>query len=431
MWWIEGAPGAAGARDVRSAVLRGTHFGLHVDRGRRFEASFPIHMDAALEEGDRLRARTCLGPRRRWLRIDPYGRAVHEPCCAGNVYDVQGVSPVRSSVAANAAAMGIDAGHMRWSSLARATPPAYSELLFGQAAMHEAQRRFGVPVITHDEMTARPSWARRVMSSWLVGAGAAHEEAGMALEAPREPSGAAVRSASVAAGGLDGSPPDEEDGVAVPRGGREARWSEEDWGLSEVDFREVYFTHAGGYDQSLVGGSSPNWLGRFSRRRLDPFAEWESNLVGRNTFVHLPSADWSRLERAAKAAVGRGDGTRLTVVVPTHDAGARARLEQAGFRTLRQFARRTVSRLDGASTVHVAPESDVSVMWAGRRRSSPPSLVLDREVCRVHMDPVDAGTEPKPSAEAKHMRSWTEIPWVFRGSRTAGWGRGFRRRSRR
>ena len=82
--------GAASHMASEAVVLRGCHFGLQVDRGRRFEANFPVHVDAALRVGEQLRWRTCLGERRRWLRLDPYGRPVREPCCAGNLYAVQG-----------------------------------------------------------------------------------------------------------------------------------------------------------------------------------------------------------------------------------------------------------------------------------------------------------------------------------------------------
>ena len=88
-----------------AVVLRGSHFGLHVERGRKFETNFLVHMDDALRHGDELRALTCLGPRRRWLRIDPYGRAVREPCCDGNLFAVQGDGPTRSTLAQNAEAI--------------------------------------------------------------------------------------------------------------------------------------------------------------------------------------------------------------------------------------------------------------------------------------------------------------------------------------
>ena len=59
-------------------------------------------------------------------------------------------------------------------------------------------------------------------------------------------------------------------------------------------------------------------------------------------------------------------------------------------------------------------------MWAGRRCSVAPKVTLDRDMCKAHMDPIDAGTEPKEPAERKHERSWTRIEvdphrWVGKG----------------
>jgi hypothetical protein len=126
LWWMENVLGAVHEMSDNSTVLRGAWFGLHVDRGRRFETNFPVQVDAALTRGEELRARTCLGGRRRWLRLDPFGRPVRAACCAGNLFAVQGSNPTRSSVAENAHAMGVDPSHMRWAGLAQAIPPAYA-----------------------------------------------------------------------------------------------------------------------------------------------------------------------------------------------------------------------------------------------------------------------------------------------------------------
>ena len=63
----------------------------------------------------------------------------------------------------------------------------------------------------------------------------------------------------------------------------------------------------------------------------------------------------------AEGALSAGGGTRITAIVPTRAGGVRARLESIGFRVLRQFGKKLASRAFGRSTVHVAPESDVSV----------------------------------------------------------------------
>ena len=120
LWWMENVLGAVHEMSEGSTVLRGAWFGLHVDRGRRFETNFEVHVDADLKRGEELRARTCLGGRRRWLRLDPFGRPVRTACCEGNLFAVQGSNPTRSSVAENAHAMGVDPSHMRWAGLAQA-----------------------------------------------------------------------------------------------------------------------------------------------------------------------------------------------------------------------------------------------------------------------------------------------------------------------
>ena len=184
LWWMENVLGAVHEMSCNSTVLRGAWFGLHVDRGRRFETNFPVHVDDALSEGERLRARTCLGGRRRWLRLDPFGRPVRAACCGGNLFAVQGGNPTRSSVAENAHAMGIDASHMRWTGLAQAIPPAYAELLVGQAAMYECWTKYGVPMMTYDDYVADSRVCARRMSAWLRGAGEAAPHAGLELVGP-------------------------------------------------------------------------------------------------------------------------------------------------------------------------------------------------------------------------------------------------------
>ena len=64
-------------------LLRGASFGLRVDRARVWETSFEMHVDRALSAGgDRLRRGCCLGTRRRWPRLDAFGRWEVRPCCA-------------------------------------------------------------------------------------------------------------------------------------------------------------------------------------------------------------------------------------------------------------------------------------------------------------------------------------------------------------
>jgi hypothetical protein len=83
-WAIENVTGASAEMAPHTTLLRGSMFGLHVDRPRLWEASFDLHVDEALLEGGRkLRQGCCLGFRRRWRRLDPWGRPEMHDCCAG------------------------------------------------------------------------------------------------------------------------------------------------------------------------------------------------------------------------------------------------------------------------------------------------------------------------------------------------------------
>ena len=67
---------------------------------------------------------------------------------------------------------GIDASHMSYAGLAQAILPDCATFVFGQAVMHTLRTRFGFEVPTFDEHLAHPrESARRMMHSWLRGAG--------------------------------------------------------------------------------------------------------------------------------------------------------------------------------------------------------------------------------------------------------------------
>jgi len=405
--------------DAKAAILRGTHFGLHVDRGRKFETNFPVYIDSALRRGDDLRARTCLGGRRRWLRIDPFGRPAREVCCAGNLFAVQGTAPTRSSVAENAVAMGIDAHHMRWSALAQAIPPAYSQLLFGQAAMHEVHTRFGVPLITHDQMVARPEWAQNELRKWLRGAGAAPAAAGLGFE--QLPAGAAweamaAREARLAAWAASEAEarPEGASAARVARGSTKAAWSGSDWSLSEVDFREAYYSRHGGYSQCVVGGEAECWLGSFVARPSVIGSARVEALAGRNTFFHTSLAELDSWEEAACRAVAESPGTRVSAVMPGGDTGddARRRVERwraAGFFVSRDLGERSVRIGRGASGMDAKPESRMVILSAGRRHAVASKLSMDRAQAAAFMDPIDAGRSKKEDADKKLERAWEPI----------------------
>ena len=182
-WALENVRGARKHLGAQAVELRGSFFGLRVDRPRCYEAGFPLHVDTWLQGGgDRLRARCCLGRRRRWRELDYFGRPVTEPCCTGNIFAVQSTHPWRATVQESAEAMGVGVCGVVYERLAQAAPPAYAEYVFGQMCMHAAHERFGSPIITFDEMLERPDSARRELARWLRGAGDDAPSAGLALE---------------------------------------------------------------------------------------------------------------------------------------------------------------------------------------------------------------------------------------------------------
>jgi hypothetical protein len=137
--------------ELEQRLLTGALFGLRVDRPRLFETNFSFRVDKAL-----------VGQGRELRRADErYRRTICE--CS--------------------AAMGLDEDHMDLQGLTRAAPPVYGEYVFGQAAMQEVKRRFGLEAITFDEYLANPERSRRLMSHWLRGVGGASPDQGVELVA--------------------------------------------------------------------------------------------------------------------------------------------------------------------------------------------------------------------------------------------------------
>ena len=182
LYAIENVVGAASELEG-SRLLRGAYFGLNVDRPRLFECNFDLHVDRALKVGgDALRGGMCLGERRRWRRLDPFGRPDACACCSGNLWAVQGDKPFRCTPAECSAAMGLDDGHMSYEGMTQAVPPVYAELLFAQACMRDLEREFSLRPILFDEHEAAPEETRRRMAHLLQGAGAAAPSQGVELE---------------------------------------------------------------------------------------------------------------------------------------------------------------------------------------------------------------------------------------------------------
>ena len=113
LYVIENVKGAAAEMEDSAVLIYDSYFGLRLDRPRFFEAIFDLHVDEFLRvPGLALRSRGCLGTRRKWRRMDPFGRPEWTECCAGTLYPMQGLAPHGFSADEGAWAMGMDPGTM-------------------------------------------------------------------------------------------------------------------------------------------------------------------------------------------------------------------------------------------------------------------------------------------------------------------------------
>ena len=74
-----------------------------------------------------------------------------------------------------------------------------AQLVSLQMAMHVAHERYGVPVITFDQMLVSPERARRTMARWFRGAGDDAVDAGVELVGRPEPTDASAVDTGVVA----------------------------------------------------------------------------------------------------------------------------------------------------------------------------------------------------------------------------------------
>ena len=376
-WALENVMGAASYMAGSSIELFGQLFGLRVDRARKIETSFPLRIDEAVRRpGLALRACTCLGRRRRWRRVDCFGRP-EPPCCHGNIFAVQGTAPWRCTSAECAAAMDVDRDHMSFDRLAQAIPPAYSRLVWGQMCMQIAHDEFSVPLVSFDDHVADPAATSRVLKQWLRGAGDDSAEAGLALR-----SGQVVTGDRVAAEPQQGVVECQEGSMEVP---------------SPVEdiFREVFYSHVGGFDQRWTSGSD-HWLDVLRGHRRLESAPSDEQLLGRNTFVDVSHRQMKRcMQRIADCVHAAGRGTRVTAVVPARYASWLGRL---GFRQVVGFAE---------------PDGRV-FMSMGQAGSGCAESYLDHDACTPHMDPRDRGIDTWQSARVdaeKRARAWQPVWW--------------------
>ena len=406
----ENVVGAGSEMADDRTILRGCFTGDRVDRPRLFEANFKVVVDVAISEpGLRLRQGCCLGLRRRWRRIDSFGRPVMTDCCEGNIWAVQGDKPLRCTRAECAAAMGIDGDHMDYDGLSQALPPAYTQYLFGQACMREVEREFGIPAITYDEHLANPEGTSRRMRHWLRGAGGPSPDQGVGFEERRSnPApqvdllcGACVSEAPAEAGG--GLRPAYAPVHTDATGDLLEPPSEDTVGVAE--WRELWYSWAGDYDQVHGSPAALAALGVFGHiGSMSSIAGEE--LRGSNSLIGAGRESVRRLAARVAQLADRERGTRVTLEVL--DRADEARLRGLGF----SLVRRVEGGAPAYATAHVAAQGRVArSYWAiGTEKSARVSKV-DYEALGEHMDPMDrpgATGEPK---SAKMARSYMPVPW--------------------
>lgn len=415
LYVIENVLGAKSEMD-RGLLLRGEHFGEHVSRPRAFEANFPLVLDEALKgPGDELSAGTCLGFRRRWRRLDPFGRPEMCDCCVGNLWAPQGDKPLRCSATECARAMGIDDDHMDYAGLSQAIPPVYAQYIFGQACMREVEREFGIPAITFDQMLSRPSRARRRMAHWLRGAGGVASDQGLEFaDAPSSadgktppPPGAEVGAGEALGAPVLGCKPAEPayrplhgdssgDLVAPP--------SEET--VRAAEWRELGYSWAGGYDRVTDRGGAWEALAPVApAERVQPGELDLESLRGKNTLV-LGGGEWLRRQLPHLSRMARSKGTRLTVEARGWEA--ERRLSAASFQLVRRVGRGAPAY---ASDERWGRSGDPRSYWAIGEEATEGGRPFDYQAAEAWMDPLDReGAEQEPKS-AKAARSYAPIPW--------------------
>ena len=387
-WAIENVMGAIDHMSKEAVVLDGAYFGLRVARARLYETNFALHVDACVRQpADTLAARCCLGCRRRFRRFDEFGRPA-APCCAGNIFAVQGTAPWRCTAAECARAMGCDETHMSYERLAQSVPPQYGQLVFAQMCMRHAHDVYGVPVITFDEMRARPAWARRTLAFWLRGAGAPGSHAGMLFQPAPKIQSEAVGMSRAEFHGAKGCE-------------------------REAEFRELHYSHAGGYDQQWVRPGLEGRLGRVSEGVTLVEEPTEVDMLGRNTYIEVEGPGTMQLaRRACNAAARGGSGTRATVVAPVEFADA---LHALGYRPL-------PCRVGGKGPDALSYKQLVAV-HVGRRAGVRSIHRLVHEDVLLEMDTRDqGGFETDPVEKARF--TWQDFPHDadrFKGKGLPGW----------
>ena len=411
LYALENVVGAKSEMAADSCLLRGSYFGLHVDRPRYFENNFGFRVDDRLKRlGDRLRAGTCLGHRRRWRRLDPFGRPELRDCCSGNLWAIQGDKPFRCTLCECSGAMGLDDDHMDYEGMAQTVPPVYSQYLFGQACMREVERRFGLPALTYDDLLARPARCRRMMRHWLRGAGGPSGAQGVDFSLASsegregtvglgagEPAGVGLELSAVGPSPSPSYSPqvkgEAEDAVQPPTVST----------VAEAEWRELDYSWAGGYDALLAPPQAWAALAPISSRaRLDglhaALAAGGSNLLvtGRGSSRHAH-------DLASMAA--RHPGTRVTIEARGWEE--ERLLKSAGYKLVRRIS---VGEPRYATAERAAALPTPRSYWSVGSVKLADAQRVDYRAVEAAMDPLDRSGATQPPPSAKAARSYTEIP---------------------
>ena len=337
---IENVVGSRDDMSPNAISVWGQLFGRHQDRERLLDSGAGLRLTHSTQleaSGLALRRGSCLGRRRRFPRRDPFGRNIDpngtRACCDGNLFATQGKYCHFGTTRDHSESMGLDPGHMSYPELSQAVLPEYAMFALCQAVMHQLRSRYGFGILTFDDMRADPDVARRAMRHWLRGAGGTSPDQGVAFVQRNEGSTPAPHVDAVALSQASEiwEPRRDEPRRAVfeSQDLSSASGSSHDWSLCENEFRELDYTHAGGYDHTIIHAEAPNWSARLRPCwRLDVSSLAECMTSDRNTFIHQPGqGEPALVSRLCKLATAQVWG-RITIIVDRRHVG---RLEAAGF----------------------------------------------------------------------------------------------------
>ena len=408
---IENVQGAAKELSPDALTLRGQEFGLETERPRLFESGGGLKLTACstlTAGGSALRSRCCLGARARYAKLDAFGRRMSSPCCMGNIYPVMGSAPSRSSLEDNARAMGLDVGHMPFARMAKAIPPAYAAMIYGEIARHVLRRDYGINALRWDEAQDNLPKARREMVLLLRGGGGVDPNQGVefskAEDLPTESGEARAAAPSLSLPDVPCAPSQLE-----VMGGEDL-----DWGLTLEGARELELSYAGGCNARLVMRGSKDWLAelRPSIEICLPSPEGDgAALSGKNVFVHVGSEHVEEAGKILAEAMKADPQTRAMVLYEEKDEGR-------WLRAVGPVARASlVMELGGKQSVGgsraealLTGTKAARVLAFGQRTYSGTTAKFDRMAITRLMDPIDAGLAPPMPKTWKAAVSFTPYP---------------------